>query len=94
MVAVGSVVVVGIIVIAIVVTMLVRRRRGGRGARDYRRASAASGRRLVSEMAAGPALAAQPAKQEPGLLESKDLDGGVVGVKAHTLLYGSDIRIG
>ncbi|WZN63138.1 leishmanolysin-like zinc metallopeptidase [Chloropicon roscoffensis] len=93
-VAVGSIVVVGIIVIAVVVTMLVRRRRSGRGARDYRRASAASGRRLVSEMAAGPALAAQPAKQEPGLLESKDLDGGVVGVKAHTLLYGSDIRIG
>eukprot|EP00215_Chloropicon_roscoffensis_P000874 CAMPEP_0198461880 /NCGR_PEP_ID=MMETSP1456-20131121/507_1 /TAXON_ID=1461544 ORGANISM="Unidentified sp., Strain RCC1871" /NCGR_SAMPLE_ID=MMETSP1456 /ASSEMBLY_ACC=CAM_ASM_001119 /LENGTH=685 /DNA_ID=CAMNT_0044186987 /DNA_START=89 /DNA_END=2149 /DNA_ORIENTATION=+ len=66
-------------------------RAGGKGLPE---GSAASGRRLVSEMAAGPALAAQPAKQEPGLLESKDLDGGVVGVKAHTLLYGSDIRIG
>ena len=81
----GSVVVVGIIVIAIVVTMLVRRRRGGRGARTTegeRGVRPASGERDGG----GPSAAAQPAKQELGLLESKDLDGGVVGVKAHALL--------
>jgi len=80
---ISAIVFVGLLVLALSAWLALRARRRSRPQFQRMQSSAPS--------QCPPVTAPTPAS--PGLTESADLDGGVSGVKAFQILYGSDIKV-